>query len=291
MVYIPPCREPGCLLSAPPQNTIPGSPYVTKEMAISFIFAAIALAHSAQSTAQCYWMNGTEATKDMQPCNPNQAVSACCASNKARPDICTTRGICISQDEGYTGLAFANGCTDPTGKDRNCPQICVGKLDSSIFSINVLACNSGGHYCCRDANDHKNCCDNALAQVEVDLGGLFIPEPKTVTTAPSGTAATTPTAAACESNVTLNNNLTGNASCPTDKAAVVGGAVGGVLGGALLAALGAIAVMHRQRSRNGERGPNGTNTSKNCSPDYHFNEYSNVPQELPALRSAHELRG
>lgn len=82
---------------------------------------------AASAIKQCYMLNGTKAGLDMAPCNPDAEVSACCAINKARPDICTSSGgLCLAQDGGYTGMLYANGCTDPAGTNTNCPQICRG---------------------------------------------------------------------------------------------------------------------------------------------------------------------
>lgn len=93
------------------------------------LFAAanlLLLPAGVRTAATCYNVDGTESTDAaMAPCDPNAAVSACCANDKGtRSDICLSSGLCYAQDFDYRGLIFMNGCTDQTGLDSNCPHIC-----------------------------------------------------------------------------------------------------------------------------------------------------------------------
>jgi len=81
--------------------------------------------------AQCFRIDGSSPDQSFEPCNPSAEVSACCASNKARPDLCLTSGLCYAQDSGFEGLLFSNGCTDRTGRASGCPSFCPpGKLSN-----------------------------------------------------------------------------------------------------------------------------------------------------------------
>lgn len=44
--------------------------------------------------------------------------------DKANPDICLSSGLCYSQTDDYEGFLYINGCTDKTGKAKECPQMC-----------------------------------------------------------------------------------------------------------------------------------------------------------------------
>lgn len=90
--------------------------------AIPLLLAAV----SAQKT--CYRLDGSEASSEFAPCNPNAKISACCHLNKDVPDICLSSGLCLSQQPRYEGLMYSNGCTDKTGKDSACPQPCANSM-------------------------------------------------------------------------------------------------------------------------------------------------------------------
>lgn len=83
-------------------------------------------AAGVRAAATCYNVDGTESTDQaMTPCDPDAAVSACCANDKGtRSDICLSSGLCYAQDSSYRGLIFMNGCTDQSGLDSACPHIC-----------------------------------------------------------------------------------------------------------------------------------------------------------------------
>src|SRR5947207_16004979 len=99
---------------------------------IFIVFLYLFLTTSASPS--CYWSDGTLAPSTyLQPCNSNLPVgshSACCAFGRTPPDVCFSSGLCLT-GSSYTsnGLIFANGCTDPTGKDSSCQQYCTSKSD------------------------------------------------------------------------------------------------------------------------------------------------------------------
>lgn len=81
----------------------------------------------SQSTAasQCYRMNGDVLDDEsFAPCNPDADVSACCSTNKNNGDICMSSGLCYAQMGASAGFIYSNGCTDKTGKAKECPHIC-----------------------------------------------------------------------------------------------------------------------------------------------------------------------
>ncbi|PFH56878.1 hypothetical protein XA68_15828 [Ophiocordyceps unilateralis] len=194
---------------------------------------------------QCYHIDGTPSADSSQPCNPEAVFSPCCDTNKAKPDICLSSGLCYAQDSGFEGFIYSNGCTDPSGKADACPHVCPDRTNNwkggpVIGSYNVLQCREGGHFCCRKAMDSENCCGVADAAVSVNIGQLRFP----TSTATTTSTTTTPTSAVCHPDRAVSGE-----GCPKDNSAVVGGAVGGVLGAALLGSLGALAVMCLRRGR------------------------------------------
>lgn len=86
----------------------------------------------ANASLPCYTSNGTLAGSTILPCNsnlPTGSHSACCALGRTPPDACFSSGLCLTGTSIYSnGLIFANGCTDPTGKDPSCQQYCTGEF-------------------------------------------------------------------------------------------------------------------------------------------------------------------
>ena len=78
--------------------------------------------------AECFKFDGTPAGPTHQPCDPDAEVSACCATNKQRPDICLSSGLCYAQETGYKGMVYSNGCTDETGTAKECPHFCPDSM-------------------------------------------------------------------------------------------------------------------------------------------------------------------
>lgn len=89
------------------------------------LLAAIGIAiFPLQTHAACYHVDGSRTDSTFEPCDPDAEVSACCATNKRLPDVCLSSGLCYSQEPGFNGLMYSNGCTDPTGEDEACPHFC-----------------------------------------------------------------------------------------------------------------------------------------------------------------------
>ncbi|CAH0051829.1 unnamed protein product, partial [Clonostachys solani] len=212
--------------------------------ALPLLLAAV----SAQKT--CYRLDGSEASSEFTPCNPNAKVSACCHLNKEVPDICLSSGLCLSQQPGYEGLIYSNGCTDKTGKDAACPRPCADGNTKSVTAYNVLPCAPGRQFCCRVFGDNNNCCGDI---VTVAIGSVMTVESATQASTTmsaggdiSGTISTTnPTIISCANST---DDKTSN-TCPTDNSVVIGSAVGGALGALLLCSLGTIMLLLLRRTK------------------------------------------
>lgn len=96
---------------------------------LSALILSSILSVPTNAQARCYDISGNLASDDsFVPCNSTASVSACCASNKEFPDICLEGGLCYATHAQYTGFIYGNGCTDRSGKDSACPQICPGGM-------------------------------------------------------------------------------------------------------------------------------------------------------------------
>lgn len=92
------------------------------------IVSIISMVHGRQ----CYLNNGEVASSTYQPCNPDESVHSSCCNLGASPnvtfDVCLGTGLCFWTDGiSSQNFLFANGCTDPTGQDPHCQQICKGQ--------------------------------------------------------------------------------------------------------------------------------------------------------------------
>jgi len=96
-------------------------------LAVGLLLSTFLLLTSARD---CFYLNGS-LNKGISPCNSSiggressESHSACC--NADYYDACLSSGLCISTGYWYgrfPGEVWADGCTDPTGKDRTCPQV------------------------------------------------------------------------------------------------------------------------------------------------------------------------
>ncbi|CAH0020683.1 unnamed protein product, partial [Clonostachys rhizophaga] len=193
--------------------------------------SALPLLIAAVSAQQaCYRLDGSEASPEFAPCNPNAEVSACCHLNKDVSDICLSSGLCLSQQPGYEGLIYSNGCTDKTGKDSACPQ--------PFTAYNVLPCALGRQFFCRAFGDNNNCCGDivtvAIGSVVTAASATLASTAMTTGGAISGTISTTKPTTISWANSTDANTLD---TCPKDNSVVIGGAVGGALGAILVGSL------------------------------------------------------
>ncbi|RMZ72709.1 N-acetyltransferase eso1 [Pyrenophora seminiperda CCB06] len=112
---------------------------------------------------QCYGVDGFALDSTFMPCNPSAKHSGCCAST----DLCLSNGLCMATTDVYIGMIFSRGCTDSTGQDVACPQLCPGqptKFNGTmpVSEWQLQTCNVG-QYCCRAANDQRSCCNNSTA--------------------------------------------------------------------------------------------------------------------------------
>ncbi|RCI13788.1 hypothetical protein L249_8185 [Ophiocordyceps polyrhachis-furcata BCC 54312] len=250
-------------------------PFPTPLMLLPLL-ALLALASAAKGKQkQCYGIDGSPSADSNQPCNADAVFSPCCATNKAKPDICLSSGLCYAQDSGYEGFIYSNGCTDPTGRADACPHpsnLAFAAKGPIIGKAGLLSARTT----CYSALDPDNCCGNAAAAVSVNVGQLVLP---------------TPTPTPTTSTVCHPDRAVSSAErCSNDSsAAVVGGAVGGVLGAALLASLGALAVVCLRRKRE------TTGPQSQAYDSHHVHGYSHTAamgaqHELPN-RPVHEMQG
>ncbi|KAF2682100.1 hypothetical protein K458DRAFT_391135 [Lentithecium fluviatile CBS 122367] len=227
--------------------------------AVAVSVAVYSVAIAAEQT--CYGLNGTVLDSTYGPCNTDAKHSGCCAIHRpaGSVDICLDNGLCMATTGQYMGTIWQDGCTDPTGQDEGCPKMCPDARDDFNGSKPVLAWNvqmcDYGSYCCREANDRNNCCNNATApKIKTNSLGAF--QFQTSTAGDSSTA-TAAAASSTQSSSTKPTQVFGTAvstgtpftSSPTTsstpdlcaaekrKTVAVGGAVGGVLGAALVGAL------------------------------------------------------
>jgi hypothetical protein len=87
----------------------------------------------SQADSQCYFTSNTEGvTTNYEPCVadlPGGQHTSCCLIQNG--DVCMSTGLCMFVNQTFApGMFFfwANGCTDPTGKDPACQQWCPSTL-------------------------------------------------------------------------------------------------------------------------------------------------------------------
>lgn len=97
-----------------PSNTLPAHGLL---LLVTFLGRSLA-------QTQCYGLDGEQLDSSFVPCNPDDAHSPCCASNKDGGDVCLSSGLCYVQGSGLRGLIYQNGCTDSSGLASECPEIC-----------------------------------------------------------------------------------------------------------------------------------------------------------------------
>ncbi|KAI1625160.1 hypothetical protein EDD37DRAFT_379434 [Exophiala viscosa] len=198
-------------------------------LALGVLTASMLSVMSSSTKKTCYSMNGEVLDSVYQPCNPDAEFSACCELNgtSGQNDMCMDSGLCMSTSGWYSTFLYSNGCTDPTGKAKACPQAC--SFMPTGYSYNVLQCNANnGSFCCRAGGDETNCCNDTASsfQADVTIGQILLP----------GTSET------------VNTTYSTIIQTPSkDKTAVVGGVLGAVLGAALIASL--LALWYLMRSR------------------------------------------
>ncbi|CAA9964877.1 hypothetical protein PTMSG1_08236 [Pyrenophora teres f. maculata] len=138
-------------------------------------FLTVFVTFIAVATAQkCYAVDGSALNSTFTPCNPSAKHSGCCAST----DLCLSNGLCMATTDVYIGMIFSRGCTDSTGTDVACPQLCPGQSTdfngtTPVPEWQLQTCDVG-KYCCRAANDQRSCCNNSTApKVAAILGATL----------------------------------------------------------------------------------------------------------------------
>lgn len=84
----------------------------------SLLFLSLSFPAQASEPRKCYYPNGDLDPKGV-PCDPSAGQSACCADY----DACFESGVCST---GWNGAIYRRSCTDQTGSDLACPQVCTG---------------------------------------------------------------------------------------------------------------------------------------------------------------------
>ena len=75
--------------------------------------------------AQCFGVGGQKSSA--APCNSdvtglNGSHSACC--DESKQEACLSTGLCYATQRTDNITFWAEGCTDPSGLDPSCPQVC-----------------------------------------------------------------------------------------------------------------------------------------------------------------------
>lgn len=104
------------------------------------LVAVLGVMFLTRADGKCFHIDGSSADDTFEPCDADASASGCCASNKSRPDICLTSGLCYAQEFGFEGLIFSNGCTDKSGQAKGCPTVCPQGAESNP---NRLYCPAG----------------------------------------------------------------------------------------------------------------------------------------------------
>ncbi|PMD52695.1 uncharacterized protein K444DRAFT_619406 [Hyaloscypha bicolor E] len=213
-------------------------PFQITPILIAFLCHLLA----ADASPPCYWSDGTLAPSTIQPCNsnlPEGSYSACCSLGRTPPDVCFSSGLCLTGNS-YTsnGLIFANGCTDPTGKDPSCQQYCTNR--STEFYI-LDPCEDG-RWCCQTDGALSSCCKNGQGSFTLLPGTIMFPSAATSGgQSPTQITTSTQIISTCSSSPLPSQ-------CPQDKSTIVGASVGATLGSAFVASLLAIwFILWRQR--------------------------------------------
>ncbi|KAL5387201.1 hypothetical protein DPSP01_003812 [Paraphaeosphaeria sporulosa] len=245
--------------------------YSLRSFLVLFFFLQFTIAER-----KCYALDGTQLGDSYGACDTSAKHSGCCAVHGAAGavDLCLSNGLCMATNEKYMGTIWQVGCTDPTGMDPSCPEMCPDARDtfangSSVSAWNVQICDFGS-YCCRAAGDLRSCCNNATApQIKTNFIGAFQFETSTdgasstgrsistaSSTRPSATssASTSPTeilAAAASSTNTFPTASTQADLCAAEKRRtnVIGGTLAGFFCVAIISLLAAIFFLFQKEKK------------------------------------------
>ncbi|CAD0087680.1 unnamed protein product [Aureobasidium vineae] len=201
-----------------------------------FLFLLCSLLYVARAENRCYNTQGTLiAESSYVPCNSTAA-------------ICIQGGLCYATQSSYNGYIYGNGCTDSTFSDASCPYACpMASKQTPIIpcpsafsderqkeangwkSYNVLPCTRD-KWCCRDALDSSNCCNNSTLLLDSDQTSYL---GRSINNVIPGTSTSTSDSNSTEATATVTSTITATSSSDSDSSnttTVVGAAVGAVLG-------------------------------------------------------------
>lgn len=80
---------------------------------------------AVMAAAQCFGIDGQKSAT--APCNSNvtgtaNSHSACC--DESKQEACLSSGLCYATQRSDNNTFWAEGCTDPMGRDPTCPSYC-----------------------------------------------------------------------------------------------------------------------------------------------------------------------
>jgi hypothetical protein len=86
--------------------------------------------------ATCYFPDGKDANTvspdlNYRPCDSGKEFTMCCAMM----DDCRPDGLCLN---GYDGLIYRKGCTDPAWESPSCIKLCNTKSGGLVSSSGTL---------------------------------------------------------------------------------------------------------------------------------------------------------
>ncbi|KAK6356988.1 hypothetical protein TWF718_001321 [Orbilia javanica] len=127
----------------------------------TYLLTALSLSLSttlAEFTQQCFFPDGSETSKDYEPCNKGVNIidSMCCATGGESGGACASNGLCKSAN----GTLYRGGCTDNMWRSTACLSFCFEDIvgwDYSSTDALVRVCDDGS-VCCGSEDVARLCC-------------------------------------------------------------------------------------------------------------------------------------
>ncbi|KAM7222507.1 hypothetical protein V8F06_002001 [Rhypophila decipiens] len=213
-------------------------------------------------------------------------------------DVCLSTGLCLNTgSKGPTGLLWLNGCTDPTWRDRACPQYCNPPLNSTkdVWNPTLRACTARSWCCSGHYDSDEDCCANDFNLTSRGAGrieGIMIPlvsETSWVaipTSTPSDLPGNNDPSSCSTDNANIDDNKQQNGSSTWNGSSTTAAITGGILGTLLLAALIALVLIFLQNRKlkrslaAAEEARNPTAASANGGDSYKEQYYQRYPSEV-----------
>ncbi|KAK4218896.1 hypothetical protein QBC37DRAFT_478619 [Rhypophila decipiens] len=295
----------------------PYSDYKYKHLLRStgFLLLLCATTTLAADPPRCYSTAGNLIKdKNVVPCNPNATASgepgshsSCC--NQQMGDVCLSTGLCLNTgSKGPSGLLWLNGCTDPTWRDRACPQYCNPPVGSTrdVWNPTLRACTAKSWCCAGYYDSDEDCCANDFNMTSRGAGRIerimipddaLVSETSSVAIIPTSTPSdlpgnnNDPSSCSTDSNANTDNKNeqngsstagNGNPTTTTTTAAITGGILGTLLLAALIA-LVLIFLQNRKLRRSlaaAEEARKPTAASANGDDPYKEQYYQRYPSEV-----------